>query len=512
MKNFIVALSAILSLITTSSALAREQRADLVKSAKSAKSGKQGKSVKPDKSNSKAPSGLGSKSDAAIAAVSSGASAQHILNSWLHTPTLSNSSVAVEVLDADTKRVLGEINGKRRFVPASSIKALTCACAFDLLGPDFTYKTKILTNGKIVNGTLEGDLIIAPSEDPSFSRGDLYALLDKALQEVQAKQINGRIILSSCKTGFSSVWLVEDFGRNWMPVSSSLVLDRNCLALNSLPKLWSQVEGHTNSGSLFDKALAAKDGPSWIFVERNGASGAVEARFVSAMQNKLAPFIVSNPNEFAYCLVENYLKDKGFVLQNKNLALSTKLPDTAVLSEHESRPLSQILQWTLHESDNLYAQQILRTLGYMNLDMSNIDIADMQNISLEEKGIIAVFKWLSQIKVGAQEVVMFDGCGLSRKNGISPHALNTIFAYMNSKPQSRPFFSLLKAEQGKGAASSYRFKTGTMETVRCISGLLTTDSGHKLCVTIMINGHSPSVRNLRVVVTDLINKIKIIKR
>lgn len=498
MKNYIVALSVILSLITTGSALA-----------KTTKSAKPEQSVK---SKAKTTQASNPKPDAAIALVSSGSNVQRILNAWLLSPTLSNSSVAVEVLDADTKRVLGEINGKRRFVPASSIKALTCACAFDLLGPDFTYKTKILTNGKIVNGTLEGDLIIASSEDPSFSRGDLYALLDKALQEVQAKQINGRVILSGCKTGFSSVWLVEDFGRNWMPVSSSLVLDRNCVALNTLPKLWNQVEGHTNSGSLFDKALSAKDGPSWIFLERNASSGAVEARFISAMQNKLAPFIVSNPNEFAYCLVENYLKDKGFLLQNKNLGLSTKLPDTAVLSEHESRPLSQILQWTLHESDNLYAQQILRSLGYMNLDKSNLDIADMQNISLEEKGISAVFRWLSQIKVGAQEVVMFDGCGLSRKNGISPHALDTIFAYMNSSPQTRPFFNLLKAEQGKGAASSYRFKTGTMETVRCISGLLTTNSGQKLCVTIMINGHSPSVRNLRVVVTDLISKIKTIKR
>lgn len=494
MKNSIVALNIALALLTTGSAFA--------KSEKSSKPAKQAKSAKA------MPSKTSVKSDAAIAAVSSGISAQHILNAWLLTPTLSNSSVAVEVLDTESKRVLAEINGKRRFVPASSIKALTCACAFDSLQADFTYKTKILTNGKIVNGTLEGDLIIQPSEDPTFSRGDLYALLDKALLEVQAKQINGRVILAACKTGFSSVWLIEDFGRNWMPVSSSLVLDRNCLALNTLPQRFAQIEGQTNSGSLFDKALSSKDGPSWIYVDKNPTSGVVEARYISAMQNKQAPFIVSNPNEFAYLLIENYLKEKGFTLQNKNLGLSTKYKDTAILSEHESKPLPQILQWTLHESDNLYAQQVLRTLGATSLDMNSLDLADMQNISLEEKGIGVIFKWLSQLKVGAQEVVMFDGCGLSRKNGISPHALNTIFAYMNQKAQTRPFFSLLKAEQGKGAAASYRFKTGTMETVRCISGLLATNSGQKLALTIMINGHTPSVRNLRIVVGDLVNKLK----
>lgn len=502
MKNSIVALSLAFALITTGSAIAKPDT-----SARAAKSAKQSKSVRSLQSKP-LPSKTVIKSDAAMAAVTSGVSAQHILNAWLLTPTLNNSSVAVEVMDAESKRVLGEINGKRRFVPASSIKALTCACAFDILQADFTYKTKILTNGKIVNGILEGDLIIQPSEDPTFTRGDLYALLDNALAEVQAKQISGRVILASCKTGFSSVWLVEDFGRNWMPVSSSLVLDRNCLALNTLPQRFVQIEGQTNSGSLFDRALSSKDGPSWIYVDKNHTNGSVEARFISAMQNKQAPFIVSNPNEFAYYLIENYLKDKGFTLQNKSLGLSTKYKDTAILSEHESKSLPSILQWTLHESDNLYAQQILRTLGATSLDMNTQDLLELQNISLEEKGIGVIFKWLSQLKVGAQEVVMFDGCGLSRKNGISPHALNTIFAYMNQKSQTRPFFNLLKAEQGKGAVSSYRFKTGTMETVRCISGLLATNSGQKVSLTIMINGHTPSVRNLRIVVGDLVNKLK----
>ncbi|MDX2105382.1 MAG: D-alanyl-D-alanine carboxypeptidase/D-alanyl-D-alanine-endopeptidase [Candidatus Melainabacteria bacterium] len=499
MKNFIAVLSACIALFTTGSAIAKSQ--------KPTKPANQVKSTKSSTAKASAAK-TAIKADAAMAAVTSGINAQHILNAWLLTPTLNNSSVAVEVMDADTKRVLGEINGKRRFIPASSIKALTCACALDTLGNEFTYKTRILTNGKIVNGTLEGDLIIQPSEDPSFSRGDLYSLLDKALSEVQAKQITGRVILAACKTGFSSVWLVEDFGRNWMPVSSSLVLDRNCLALNTLPPRFVQIEGQHNSGSLFERALASKDGPSWVFLEKNQSTGAIEARYISPLQNKLAPFIVSNPNEFAYFLIENYLKDKGFTLQNKTLQLSTKYKDTVVLSEHESKPLPPILQWTLHESDNLYAQQILRTLGFASLDLNSVDLSEMQNISLEEKGIGVIFKWLSQLKVGAQEVVMFDGCGLSRKNGISPHALNTIFAYMNQKPQTRPFFNLLKAEQGKGAASSYRFKTGTMETVRCISGLLATNSGQKLALTIMVNGHTPSVRNLRIVVGDLVNKLK----
>ncbi len=491
MKNYIAVLSFLL-LVTANAAYAKEPHAK--------------------KTPSKKVAVLKQGSGAAIAAVTpGGTNVQNLLNNWLLSPPLRNSSVAVEVLDCSSQKVLGEINGKRRFVPASSIKALTCACAYDLLGPEFTYKTKIATNGTIVNGVLEGDLIIVSSEDPSFSRGDLFALLDKSLSEVSAKQINGRILLSGCQTGFSSVWLVEDWGRNWMPVSSSLVLDRNCVALNTLNARWNQIESKTCDGSLFDKALGAKDGPSWIFAERNNSTNTVNVQWVSAQQNKLAPFIVSNPNEYALALAETFLKDKGFVLQNKNLNLSLKFKDTVNLAEHESKPLSGILQWTLHESDNLYAQQILRTLGKMGFDHSQLDLETMNSIGLEEKGINAIFKWLSGIKVGAQEVVMFDGCGLSRKNGISPHALNTVIAYMNQKPTAKPFFNLLKAEQGKdkkNSTASYRFKTGTMETVRCISGLLTSNSGQKLAVTIMINGHTPSVRNLRIVVSDLVSKLK----
>lgn len=492
MKNFIVTLSFLL-IVTAGGAGAKDSPAK-----KSPKQSTKVKQLKKSLPNADA--------GAAVAFVSLSKGLQPVLNNWLLSPPLRNSSVAVEVMDAGTQRVLAEINGRRRFVPASSIKALTCACAYDLLGPEFTFKTKIATNGTVINGVLEGDLLILSGEDPTFNRGDLYSLLEKSLTEVSAKQINGRIILVGCQTGFSSVWLVEDWGRNWMPVSSSVVLDRNCLALNTLPQSWNQTERISISGSLFDKALNSKDGPSWIFVERNNTG--VQANFISAMSNKLAPFIVSNPNEYVLALAETHLKDKGFTLQNRNLNLSSKLKDLVILSEKESKPLSNILQWTLHESDNLYAQQVLRTLGAMNLDQSTLDAASMSSISLEEKGISTCFKWLSGLKVGAQEVVMFDGCGLSRKNGISPHALNTVISYMNQKQNTRPFFNLLKAEQGKGAASSYRFKTGTMETVRCISGLLTTNSGQKLAVTIMINGHTPSVRNLRITVSDLITKLK----
>jgi hypothetical protein len=47
-----------------------------------------------------------------------------------------------------------------------------------------------------------------------------------------------------------------------------------------------------------------------------------------------------------------------------------------------------------------------------------------------------------------------------------------------------------------------------MDTVRAISGILVNNFNQTEAVTIMINGHTPSVKELRIALSDLIERLK----
>ncbi|GAB4244239.1 MAG: D-alanyl-D-alanine carboxypeptidase [Stanieria sp.] len=80
--------------------------------------------------------------------------------------------------------------------PAASLtKIATTLAALIKWGTDYQFETSIYTNGKIVNGILIGDLIVAGNGDPFFVWEEAIAL-GNALQELGINQIQGNLIVT----------------------------------------------------------------------------------------------------------------------------------------------------------------------------------------------------------------------------------------------------------------------------------------------------------------------------
>lgn len=93
------------------------------------------------------------------------------INAPTRTPRLKNSTVAGEVYDLDSHRVLYERNPSVLMVPASTTKLLTVGTSLALLGPDFRWTTPVYAEGAIDSkGTLRGDLVLVASGDPNLSQ------------------------------------------------------------------------------------------------------------------------------------------------------------------------------------------------------------------------------------------------------------------------------------------------------------------------------------------------------
>lgn len=100
--------------------------------------------------------------------------------------------VAYAVADAATGEILDARRADRPMPPASTAKTLTALYALDRLGPDHRFRTRLVAGGPIVDGRIEGDLILAGGGDPVL---DTIGLMEMAagLKSAGVREVGGNL-------------------------------------------------------------------------------------------------------------------------------------------------------------------------------------------------------------------------------------------------------------------------------------------------------------------------------
>ncbi|TAF05985.1 MAG: D-alanyl-D-alanine carboxypeptidase [Nostocales cyanobacterium] len=81
-------------------------------------------------------------------------------------------------------------------LPAASLtKVATSLAAFKILGPNHQFETLVSATGPIVNGVVQGDLVITGSGDPMFV-GEEAISIGNALHKIGIKQIKGNLVIT----------------------------------------------------------------------------------------------------------------------------------------------------------------------------------------------------------------------------------------------------------------------------------------------------------------------------
>ena len=83
-------------------------------------------------------------------------------------PQFKHAIISLYVVDTKTGKVVFDKNSQVGLAPASCLKVVTSAAAFELLGKDYRYKTDIGYDGNIEGNTLNGNLFITASGDPTL--------------------------------------------------------------------------------------------------------------------------------------------------------------------------------------------------------------------------------------------------------------------------------------------------------------------------------------------------------
>jgi D-alanyl-D-alanine carboxypeptidase/D-alanyl-D-alanine-endopeptidase (penicillin-binding protein 4) len=83
-------------------------------------------------------------------------------------PPFAHAHWGILVADLKDGTVLYEWNADKLFAPASVTKLFSVAAALDALGAEFRFETAVYRRGACAEGTLQGDLILVASGDPTL--------------------------------------------------------------------------------------------------------------------------------------------------------------------------------------------------------------------------------------------------------------------------------------------------------------------------------------------------------
>jgi D-alanyl-D-alanine carboxypeptidase/D-alanyl-D-alanine-endopeptidase (penicillin-binding protein 4) len=183
------------------------------------------------------------------------------------------------------------------------------------------------------------------------------------------------------------------------------------------------------------------------------------------------------------------------------------------LARVQSPPLSDLVYEMNTESNNLYAEQLLHTLGAV----AHGDT--LRSESTRARGVDLVQNMVARTGGDLDRLRLVDGSGLSRYNLVSADALVRILAYMYTHPNSavRRAFRRSLPVGGRNGTLEYRFrraaaargnvraKTGTLSNNSSLAGYVTSFEGTPFAFALMANNHVGSTRPLRIIQDQIVN-------
>jgi len=144
---------------------------------------------------------------ALVFAASIGASAEA---GWSHLAALERYGAAVtaSAVDLEDDTVIEQLNAGESLRPASLTKLATAAAALDAWPPAKIFETRLVSRGRIVGDTLEGDLVLEGAGDPSLDDHSLW-ILAAQLRGAGIARIAGRLVIDPTPFGLVACETVD---------------------------------------------------------------------------------------------------------------------------------------------------------------------------------------------------------------------------------------------------------------------------------------------------------------
>lgn len=410
-------------------------------------------------------------------------------------------------------------DSQKYFIPASNVKLLTTAAALQKLGADFRIKTSVYSGEN-------GDLYIAGRGDPSIAEAQLKSLA----QQLKQRGISGVNKLIGDDSYFQGSpvnpnWEWEDAQAGYGAPINSLIFNQNAIELLLSPQAIGQPlkvtfaePKLTNQWQIMNNSVTVAQSESeFIAVGREFDRSAIRVSGqlkVGAASESAYVAIVNPANNFVQHF-QQVLVAEGIPVKQA-LVASNSSNFNRELAAVESPPLAELVKETNRESNNLYAEVLLRLLGKVTAQMP-VPQEDTSEIGLKELKTA-----LTQLGVNPNSYRLADGSGLSRHNLISPEALVQTLRLMANSPAASIYRASLPVAGESGTLKNrinitpnrviLQAKTGTLSGVSALSGYIEVPNYEPLVFSIIVNQSDQSAAKVRSATDEIVLLLNRLRR
>lgn len=439
---------------------------------------------------------------------------------WLlQAPYMRGASFSLVVKDVQEGKTVYSYDTDRLQSPASVLKTVATATALEILGEDYRYPTTLEYDGILENGTLEGNLYIKGSGDPSLGSSHFAPGQNKflstwiaALQKAGIKHITGSVISDESifdTEGVSIKWLREDMGNYYAPGSYGISIFDNMYKLS------------LQTGAAGTRPVLKGTEPDIPFIRFKNYLKAAPVSSDSAyiigapLDDVRYLYGVLPANREAYVLkgdipdpalyLARYLTDQ---LQQKGIRVDGS-PSCYRIEVEENRwkkgerkeivttyspTLREIASICNHVSHNLYADALVKTVGLQYKPRRN------EMISSFGRGVQVVKEYWEKKGLDVFPLRMNDGSGLAPADKVSAGFMGELLVYMATEsavsdafiaslPQAGIEGSVRNFLKGSKLQGKARLKSGGITGVRSYAGYITKD-GKTYAVAVFSNNYS----------------------
>ena len=367
-------------------------------------------------------------------------------------PAATGGGVGIQVADAGTGQVLYSANAGTPATPASTTKVVTAVAALAALGPDARFTTTVRQVGDTVVLVGGGDPTLAVNEYPSSDYPRPATLAQLAAGTARAIKARGN---HSVRLGYdTALFSGPDMAQGW---TDSLVSTGNVTPIVAL---------EADQGRLTpDGAFEDDDDATNYRPRTTDPVGLTVAAFAALLAHD-GITVTGTPEETA---------DRGFA-------------SAPVLASVSSPPLAAMADQMLQESNNVIAENLARQVAIALgrpatfAGGASADLAELRRLGI------------------TTPISLVDGSGLSPQDAIAPETLIRVLSLAAGTPKLRGALTGLPVAGFSGTLSAggsvfggiggtargvVRAKTGNLDTVASLAGLVYDRSGNLLLFAIM---------------------------